>query len=154
MDKKPGLTTLRIIGGFAIAIGLFIGIWFLTVGLLLTLYAFHMDKDASVFLFPASGVVFSAMLITGGIGTLRRRRWARVFLSVTAVLGLIPTIMYIVSEIVYGFSKDGFGNKFFDAGSWIGGMIFLPFVTVMVILAIKFLNSAKGKELFKKEDRQ
>ncbi len=142
---------LRIIGGFAIAIGLFIGIWFLTVGLLLTLYAFHMDKDASVFLFLASGVVFSALLITGGIGTLRRRQWARVFLCVTAVLGLIPTIICIVSEIVYAFSKDGFGNKFFDAGSCIGGIIFLSFVTFMVILAVIFLNSAKGKKLFKKE---
>lgn len=147
MREKARSVTLKVIGGFTIAAGLFVGFWFCTVGLLITLFSYDTNKDASAFLLLIIGVIFSLLLLIGGIGIIRRRPWARLLLIVSYALALIPIIGYMAGEIWYGFSSDGLGSEFFDAWSWLGGIIFWSFMTVLLISIIRFLKSGRTREL-------
>ena len=91
-EEEKARTKSSVIGALAIVSGIFIELWLLTVGLLSVLYAYALNKDSSIFVQYFIALAFGMAVVAGGIGTLRRRRWAR---TVFILLGSI-VIMYII----------------------------------------------------------
>ena len=137
---------INFVGGFALAAGILTGLWFFTVGLIITLWSYDTNKDIMVFLFLIGGIIFSAMLIKGGIGVLRRRSSSRVLLIISFYLAATGIILYLLSNIIGGLKEVG--NEYFVFSSWIGGILFCLFLGTLCILQAAFLNRPDVKELF------
>ena len=90
--EEKARTISSVIGTLAIVGGIFIELWLLTVGLYSVLYAYAVNKDLSIFVQYFIALAFGMALVAGGIGTLRRRRWAR---TVFILLGFV-VVMYII----------------------------------------------------------
>ena len=142
-------TKLNFIGILAIVAGGFIGFWFLTIGLYVTLWAYNTNKDVSVFLYLAVGLAFSIMSIRGGIGVLRRHPGSRAILIVCSYL-----LSAVIALCIFSGIKDALqemGKDYFDAGSWLAGSAFAFVVGMLCVFQAIFLSKPEVKELFKKK---
>lgn len=140
MGGKARSVILKLIAGFSIIAGGFVGFWMLTIGLFITLFSYETNKDASVFLIIVIGLLFSILLVKGGIGIKKHTPSARPILIVSYALAIIPAIAYIIEQLIYGFSSDGLGSEYFDTGAWVGGLIFWSFMVVLLFSIVVFLR--------------
>lgn len=140
---------VNIIGILAIAMGLLTGFWFLTIGVLITLWAYDTNKEASVFLFLILGFAFALMFLAGGVGALRRRPRARKILIVTSYLLCAVIIWFIIGNIIAGLEEVEYAS--FDFFSWIGGTILCIILGALFFRQALFLKKPEVKQLFEGE---
>lgn len=138
---------INFIGIFTVVAGILINLWFLTVGLYITLWAYDTSKEITTFLFLICGIAFGLMLLLGGVGVLRRRSLSRVLLIVSFYLASAGIIWYLFLNIIQGLKEMRY--KSFDVSSWIGGIVFCLFAGILFVFQAVFLNRPDVKELFK-----
>ncbi|MFH0935395.1 MAG: hypothetical protein V1828_00815 [Candidatus Omnitrophota bacterium] len=137
---------VNVIGVLAIVAGILTGLWFLTVGVYITLWAYDTNKEGSVFLFLILGIAFALMFLLGGVGALRRRPRARKILIVTSYLLCAVVIWFVVGNIIAGLQEIEYGS--FGFFSWIGGTVFCIILGAVFFRQALFLKKPEVKELF------
>ena len=145
---KPAVSfILRATGVIDIVIGGLICCWLLTVGLYITLYSSAINESVSEFVYLFLALVLGLFFMLGGIGFFRKRARSRIYLNTAWGISVFLMALYVFAELKNGFSANGIGSKFFDIGSWLGGIIFWSAMIGLGILHIRFLNSDKIKGL-------
>jgi len=120
---------------------LFIELWLATMGLMITMYDWQMNRSPTAFLSFGIGIILGLVPGIAGVGFLKRQRWSRWVL----MLFWLIVSLYIVVLILLNL-KDVSYNFY----SWFSEVIFWFCIAIVGLLQFIFLNSSKVKDLFKK----